>query len=185
MVVVKISSITIFDTGYPNTINDGTRESATNRANSGTAIVLQAVEASYERRAGYDNTPAIGRFYNDFTTQLSPAPLSFASVEAPKIRITGTLSRTVTADMDMIKELDKLCTTRGIKLLYYNSTTDGYRDLTDSLGDTDTYHTSLLGSAIPHLHVRFNNFSIRHTSDKLLLRFELTCEVMAPTPAPA
>lgn len=178
-----MANLTILDTGYPNTTNNGSQESATNRANSGSAITLQAVEISYDRGASVDNSPAIGRFYNDFGAGLSPAPLSLASVDAPKIRISGVLSRISSSDMDLIPQLDKLCTTRGIKLLYYNSTSDGYRDFTDSLGSTDSEHTSQLGSAIPHLHVRFKTFTIRHTSDKLLLRFDLMCEVMAPTPA--
>jgi len=172
-----MANITILDTGYPNTVNNGDIESTSLRANSGTAIELKAVEMTFDRGAGLDNGPAIGKYYE--ADKVGITETNFASVDNPKITISGVLKRSSTTDMDLIPELDKLVTTKGVKLLYYNSTTDGYRDLTDSLGKTDTYHLS--SSSTKHLHIRVKAFSIRHTSDKLLLRYTLTCEVTGDT----
>src|SRR3990167_4777867 len=117
-----MANLTILDTGYPSVTQSGTQESATNRANSGNAIELKAVEMVYSRGAGTDSNQAIGRYYPEFTTSISPSVVNFASVEVPKIVITGVLDRKTTADMDLVTELDKLITTKGVKLLYYNNT---------------------------------------------------------------
>ena len=167
-----MSNITILDTGYLNITNTGTAETAaTGRANSGNAIELKAVEMSLSRGAGIDDTPILSDYFDTSSPQTGPI-LNFASVEAMNITITGILDRRTSTDMDLIPHLDRLITTKGIKLLYYNSTTDGYRDITDSLGINDTQH---LSNTTPHLHVRFKSFTIRHTSDKSFLRFTLTC----------
>lgn len=172
-----MANLTIFDTGYPNIDNNGDQESSANRVNSGTAMTLKIESIDYERAGNIDNSPVIGRFYSDFTTKLSPTIINLASVEVPKIRMSGVLDRKTSADMDLIVQLDKLCTTRGMKLLYYSSTTDGYRDLTDTLGTTDSVHTTQLGSSITHLHVIFTTFRISQTPTSNLMRFTLTCEV--------
>lgn len=172
--MITIANISILDTGYPNITNDGEQESTTNMANAGEEIELKSVEMNYDRSAGLDTGPSIGKYYS--STEIAQTEINFASVDNPTIVINGVLNRTSSTDMDMIPELDKLVTTKGIKIVYYNSTTDGYRDLTDSIGSTDTYH---LSNGTKHLHVRVKSFSIRHTTNTLLLRFTLTCEVTA------
>ena len=161
-----MANITILDTGYPNNTNGGTQESTGNMANSGSAIELKSVEVDYERNSNNDNSPVPGKYSN--------SPLSFVSVNNPKLNIKGVLDRQSTADMDLITELDKLCTTKGIKLLYYNSTSDGYRDLTDSLGSTDTHH---LLNLTKHFHGRIISFRITHSSSVTHLRYSLVYEV--------
>lgn len=163
-----MANITILDSGYPNIINSGTQESSSNMANGGTAIELKAVEVSYGIGSGIDNSPVVSKY--------SETELNFASTENAKMTITGLIDRKVTADMDLIPEFKKLVTTKGIKVLYYNSTTDGYRDLTDSLGSTDSYH---LSNTTPHLHIRVRFFTIRHTGRGTILRYTLTCEETA------
>ena len=164
-----MANISIIDTGRPNISYTG--EAASVVANSGTAIVLKAVEVNYDVGAGLDDTPVIGKY--------SESEVNFSSTENGKFTINGILRRDTTADMDLIPILKKLVTTKGIKLLYYNSTTDGYRDITDSLGtdySTDTHQSNnFSGTATPHLHIRVKSFSIRHSTNTLLLRYTLTC----------
>ena len=171
-----MANITILDTGYPNTVNNGDIELTTKRANAGSAIELKAVEMTYSRGAGLDVGPSIGKYYT--VNKYAQTEVNFASVENPKITISGVLRRNVTTDMDLIVELDKLVQTKGVKILYYNSTTDGYRDITDSIGQLDTYHLSNLTK---HFHIWVKSFSIRHASDKMLLKYDLVCEVTADT----
>lgn len=168
-----MANLTVLDTGYPNTTNNGTQLSTANRANSGNAIELKAAEATFDASAGLDNTPIPAKYF-DTDVNTTASQVTFASVENPKITISGVLKRNSETDMNLIPELYKLVTTKGIKVLYYNSTSDGYRDLTDSLGSTDSYHVT----GTKHLHIRVKNFSIRHTSDKMLLRYTLTCEIV-------
>lgn len=178
-----MANIVLLDTGYPNITDSGDQESTANRANSGSAINLKSVELNYSRGAGLDTGPTIARYYSDYTTNLAPTQVNFGSVENPKITISGVIDRTDTTDMDLIAQLDRLVTTKGIKLLYYNNTTDGYRDLTDSLGtdnSNDVHKTNnFSGTSTPHLHVRISSFQIRHTSGGSSLRYTLVCEVTA------
>ncbi len=168
-----MSEISVVDTGYPNIANTGTQLATSSRANSGNVITLKTAEIDYQRGTGFDNTPV--------PTKFSDVEVNFASTENPKGMITGVLKRDVTADMDLIAELDKLATTKGIKLLYYSSTTDGYRELTDSLGtgnSNDVHKTANFSSvATPHFHVRFTSFSIKQVPSGKLLRYQLSYEV--------
>ena len=100
----------------------------------------------------------------------------FGTVMAAKITIQGVLDGNDTSDMDTMTLLQQLTNTYGVKLLYYSDTTDGYRDITDSLGDefkNDVHQANnFSGTATPHLHVRFTNFQITQTSNSHL-RFTL------------
>ena len=178
-----MSNISIIDTGYPNISNEGTQESTANRANSGSAITLKCNEISYERGVGTDSNTVLGRYYSDFDDGVAGNPVNHASNETPKITLSGVFDRKTAADMNLILELDKLCTTKGIKLIYYNDTTDGYRELTDSLGtgnSSDSHLASHFSSvATPHLHVIFKNFRIRQVPNSTLLSYTLVCEVTA------
>ena len=79
-------------------------------------------------------------------------------------------------------QLNDLLSTYGVKLLYYDDTTDGYRDITDSVDDpdvigqsnsTDVHQTpNFGGNATPHLHVRFTSFNVTQDA-KSHLRFTL------------
>ena len=78
--------------------------------------------------------------------------------------------------MTNLSYLEQLTRTYGIKLLYYSDTSDGYRDLTDTLGSAnqdDVHKTNnFSGTATPHLHVRFTNFRVTETASSHL-RFTL------------
>ena len=134
-----MSNISIIDTGYPNISNEGTQESTANRANSGSAITLKCNEISYERGVGTDSNTVLGRYYSDFDDGVAGNPVNHASNETPKINLSGVFDRKTAADMNLILELDKLCTTKGIKLIYYNDTCEFYKkhkkDISDLLKD--------------------------------------------------
>ena len=158
--------ITIIDTGYL-TITTTTGTQAT-MANSGSAITLQSIDMTYQGGSNIDDAPVI----NVSSSGAGAAVLNFGSISNAKITINGILKRTVAADMNLMDDLDDLRKTIGIKLLYYSSITDGYRDITDSIGSTDAYH---LSGTTPHIHVRVINFTIRQTSESDILRYTLEC----------
>ena len=84
------------------------------------------------------------------------------------IVLNGVLNRTSTTDMNLMTSIRDLIATYGIKLLYYTSTIDGYRELTDSLGtaNSNDWHKTVFfsGTATPHLHVRVVSFNITQTT---------------------
>lgn len=161
-----MANLAIIDTGYLTiTTTSGTQATM---ANSGSAISLQSAELSYQGGGNVDDSPVI----NASSSGAAIANLNFGSISNAKIIIQGMLNRKSTTDMDLMNDLNDLRKTVGIKLLYYTSTTDGYRDITDSIGSIDAYH---LSGTTPHIHVRVTNFQIRHTSVSNLLRYTLEC----------
>ena len=149
-----MASLEIRDTGYLNITDSG--DPAPTLANSGTAIALKSVSVSFERAGNNDVTEIIN-------TNTGPV-VGFGSVTVGKITIKGVLDRNTAASVDTLIDLQDLLSTYGVKVIYYSDTTDGYRDITDTLGDThknDIHKTSLFsGTATPHLHVRFTNLQV-------------------------
>ena len=98
--------------------------------------------------------------------------VGFGTVTAGKFTVTGILDANTAGDMNTMDELNQLLQTYGVKLLYYSDTTDGYRDITDSLGDTnkdDVHKTNnFSGTATGHHHVKFVAFNITQTSNSTL-----------------
>lgn len=154
-----MANITIIDTGYI-TATSVTGTQAPEIVNSGSAIELKAVNISYKSGGNVDASPII----NNNTLPV----VGFGSVTTGTITITGVLDVKDATDLDTLQDLNDLRRTYGIKLLYYNSTSDGYRDITDTLGDThkDDVHkaNNFGGTATPHLHVRVINVSVTQTA---------------------
>jgi len=82
----------------------------------------------------------------------------------------SSTTTTTTSNADLMDDLNNLRKTIGIKLLYYSSITDGFRDITDSIGSTDVTH---LSGTTPHIHVRVTNFTIKQSSKSNILRYTL------------
>ncbi len=158
--MIKISNFVIIDTGYL-TITTTTGTQAT-MSNSGSAINLKSVDITFQGGGNIDDSPIIN--------SNSETALNFGSISNAKITITGVMTRDNTTDMDLMNDLDDLRKTLGIKLLYYSSTTDGHRDITDSIGVTDASH---LSGTTPHIHIRVTNFIIRQTGNSKILTYKL------------
>lgn len=149
-----MANLSIIDTGYLRADVQGSSQAT--QANSGNPINLKAVDITYDFTGNVDTEPIINS--NDISK------VGFGSVNTPKIVVSGILDRNSSNDMNLMKELKLLVKTYGIKLLYYSSTTDGYRDVTDSLGteNSDDWHktTFFSGVSTPHLHVKIVGFRI-------------------------
>lgn len=150
-----MATITIIDTGYPNITSTGTVAGSSDRANSGSAITFKCTSMRYSRGANLDDSNVPSKY--------ADMELNYGSVVNPTIEISGVLDRRVDADMNLISDFDLLVTTKGIKCLYYNSTTDGYRDLTDDLGSANENDGYTNHPDEPHLHGRVKSFTVTQT----------------------
>lgn len=161
------------DSGY--LVTDSTTGTQATMANSGSAINLKSAEIIFHGGGNIDSAPVI----NAATTGASNTVLNFGSISNAKITVQGVIARDNTTDMDLLDDINDLRKTLGIKLLYYTSSSDGYRDITDSIGSTDTVHNGsgkLLSAGLPHFHVRVTNVTTRQVATSKLLRY--TIEMM-------
>lgn len=158
-----MANLQIIDTGHITATNVSDTQAPT-IANSGTAISLRGVSLSYQRGANVNS--------NEIINSNSSPVVGFGSTMAAKITIQGVLDSNNTSDMDLMDDINDLVKTYGVKLLSYSDTTDGYRDITDSIGyaNRNDVHkdNNYSGTATPHLHVRITNFQITQTANSYL-----------------
>lgn len=148
------TNIIIKDTGYPNITNTGSQDSVL--ANSGNAITLKAVDITWNRGSGKDDSPSPG-LYNEIVVNQS-------SIENPKINISGIIQ---SGSVAALPELDKLVTTKGVKLLY------GGTAFTENFGVADSTHPSE-GN---HLHILARSVRVTQAGNSGVIRYSLVCEV--------
>lgn len=137
---------------------------ATTIVNSGSAIDLKSVTVSFQAKANVDASEIIN-------TNTGPI-VGFGTVTAGKITIRGVLNTLSSGDMLNVVLLNDLRSSFGIKLLFYTSIVDGYRDLTDTLGivnEDDVHKTNDFGGiAVPHLHIRVTSFDVTHPVNNIM-----------------
>ncbi|MBI2136566.1 hypothetical protein HYU06_05850 [Candidatus Woesearchaeota archaeon] len=192
-----ITSFEILDTGFPSLTPSGDRNSFL--ANSGNAIVLATAELSLRAGASMDDNTSPSVNVSNATT--NPKGISFVSVQHPIIQVRGKLRRNVSTDMDLVAPIFDLQRTTGIKILYYKSTTDGYRDLLDGIG---IYYQSATGASsgvpyvndahigaavsastgvffntnTPHVHVYVKGVTFSQVPTSQMIDYTLDCEVI-------
>ena len=170
-----MGTISIIDTGYIKSDKSGTQLDTTDNTlvvNNGTAITLKTASLKYSGGVSLDNNPQPGTYQN--------TELNFVSFDNEMIVIRGIVRRDVNSDMDILKYLNQMRKTKGIKLIYYTDKDDGYRDLTDSLGTTGVFNSSSpnageIGSDIPYIPVRIKGFDVKQ-KDGIKLEFQMTGE---------
>lgn len=104
--------------------------------------------------------------------------INVVSCSADTYTVTGLAKRTVATDMTQLGYLRQMVKSKGVKMFYYSSTTDGYRDLTDTWGATTTaYATDSTGGftsgTTPVIFVRVKRMSVRQTADSTILRYTI------------
>jgi len=164
-----MGSFKIKDTGYPNTVDNGTQYSGTNIVNSGTAIILKSASINYSTGNNTDNTANPSRF--------EASEVNVVSSENAKLLLKGVLDLTVAGDMTILKQLRDMSRTKGVKVIYYDSSDHGsvtYNSIISALGVTDSF-TSHIAST-NHLHVIVNSFSCDQSSTGSLISYNITME---------
>ena len=147
--MIKITKITIKDTGYNTSDRDGTPKSGTDitelgeyLVNGGNAITLDCGKFSLDgvTNLSADSDPssndAAKTAYTTFANELYTIPF--------RIDVTSSTAR------DLLKEIYVLRKTKGVKLLYSSDTASTAKMLPEILGRTDTrFHGKEIAATIP------------------------------------
>lgn len=138
-------------------------------------MVLKGVTVNCDISSNHDNAnvPAL----TDSNGYYTSPEVNAVSASADSFTVTGIADRRVSDDMTQLGELRKAVKSKGLKMFYYSSTTDGFRDMTDIWGETTTAYSSQGGftaGTTPVLFVRVTKMSVSHTPDSKLLRYTLT-----------
>lgn len=162
-----MASITLKDTGYVNSKEEGSQLTGTTEiVNEGVAVEVKGVSLRYQRGVGIDDSPVPGKY--------DESQLNFVSVNNPVITLNGVVKRTNAVDMNKLRFLDLFCKTKGVKVLYYGSESDNWSDLIDSVGTKDNYTSHYSGT---HAHVRCSGLTANQDPNTNHIRFTLTCKV--------
>lgn len=169
----------IIDTGFavkPSPINTTPSGTAFPKANSGNEILLKGAELGFDCGSNTDDSVVPGQ--TNSTSGFYEGPeINAVSCIADTYSLSGLANRTITADMTNLLNLKNAVKSKGLKMLYYGSTTDGYRDFTDTWGETTSAYATNGGftsGTTPVLFVRCTKLSVRHTADSKLLRYTLS-----------
>jgi len=171
------ANVSFKDTGFavkPSPINTTPSGTAFTKVNSGNELVLKGVDVSCDISANIDDS--IVPSQTDSSGYLQGPEINQISVAADSFSLSGIIDRRVSADMTQLGYLRLLVKSKGLKMFYYSSTTDGFRDITDTWGETTTAYSTQGGftaGTTPVLFVRVTKLSIRQTPDSKLLRYTL------------
>lgn len=183
-----MGAIYILDSGYVKPTNAGTQASSANRANSGSAIVLQTADFVPSLKRNINNSPEIG--------SNTPSEVNLGSIENMQFQLTCRLNTKVAADMAKIQHLLNLIATDGYKFLWYQYSTSAENNngqliyqiaLNSKFGHqfTDSEKTAFsVSDNFYHLHVHFFDIQPRQTSSTSHIVYTLSGIVMKVEVAP-
>jgi hypothetical protein len=161
----------LLDTGYANTGANGTQET---RANGGSALSLDVTNLDWYRKTGFSDNPNPGRYQE--------TNVNYVSVLNPTLRLNGVLQINSTNYETDVAALDDMCTTKGLKLFYYSSSTDGFKPITQIKGET-SYGSLQVDGATKALLVKVLDFRLSEPPKdptKSLRGYTITLEVTNP-----
>ena len=170
------------DTGFANVTETGTVESVI--ANSGVSIELKHIQVVYNRGAKIDKSANPGVY-------TSNSVINHITNSNPTLVVQGVLyyppDNTYSTDIDLLDELDKMVTTKGIKILYYGSNTnDGsagqFRSIVRELGSISSNHTSStnhdpIAGTVRMIHIKVVGLDVTQSAAGSNVSYTLTCEV--------
>lgn len=159
-----MANITLLDTGFPNTTNAGTKLTGNDIANSGNAFTLKGISITLSRVANVDDATNPARY--------ADTELNFTGFENRKVAIRGTLDPHVSGEVDTLATIDAFAKTKGLKLLYYNSTSDGYQSIISALGVTSVGSLTVDGST-KFIVVRLTGLSVTQNASNTRIDYTL------------
>ena len=132
-----MGSIRIQDTGYIKPTNEGTQATASNRVDSGSAVILKAGTfiPSLKRNLAFE--PDIGSNI--------PSEINIGSLENMKFQIKCVLSTKSSTDMALLQHLLDAIATDGYKVMWYN-----YASATTENNDGQLLYQIALNSKFGH-----------------------------------
>ena len=159
----------IIDTGYANKQNEGDQETM---ANSGNAIEFNSFRLTLNCSNNESTSPNPGR-YEDAET-------NFTSFNNPALVLSGVVNRTSSDYETLTANCDALRRTKGLKLLYYSDSSDGYKSLVNALGSISHGLLTVSGS-IKSILCTVKSFAITEDAKSKLASFSITISVTNPT----
>lgn len=166
-----MSNYVLLDSGFANKNKTGTQET---RSNSGNALNLDVRDIAWDRTTGTNNNANPGRYEN--------TEVNYVSFNNPRLVVQGVLDKASADYNNDFAALDDMCTTKGLKLFYYNSTTDGYKPVTAVKGVTSAGNQQVDGTT-KFLLVRVTSFRINEANNnamKGLQRYTINLELTNP-----
>ena len=168
-----MSDYTLKDTGYANISGAGTVET---KAYSGNALPISINNLTWDEGANTSDDPNPGRYA---TTEIN-----YASFNNPKLSLSGVICIDDANCSTKVKGYSDMMRTKGLKLFYYTSSTDGFNALTNVFGSA-TFGSLQVDGTTKALLVRVLSFRLTEegttASTKGLRRFSMTLEVTNPS----
>ena len=141
----------LIDTGY--TKKETTSGTKFTQINSGNEVIIPGKSITYSGTQNTDTQPTPALTSSGSYTQ---AEIDTNSIANNTLTLTARYKRDNATQMTALKNVFNMKNTKGVKILYYQSTIDGYETIPNLFGTTDTDHTSNGGytsNTTPHLHV--------------------------------
>lgn len=111
-----MADIKIQDTGKRSVGDSSAQE--TDKANSGSDIILNAVEITLEQEKLHNSDPEVNKFVDDDTTKMYRwSDIDVTGVDKRKWIVRGSLKGSSTSDMEKFSQLCSLIRTKGYKKL--------------------------------------------------------------------
>lgn len=159
-----MTSIVIKDTGWLTSERQGTQKTgsditnlSTYRVNGGNAITLKISDIRMKGGANVADEPN--------PTSNEPANVHYVIFSNDLYEIDYKLNVTDNSQAALVKELNVLYKTKGIKLLYADTTTDTIKTQIELVGRTDTkFHKNEVDEGIPVIVGRVRGLSINQIS---------------------
>jgi len=141
----------IIDTGR--TKSDATTGTQFTRVNSGSEVTIPIKSIVLGGTLNSDETPTPGKTSSGL---YSLSEVDTNSVNNPVLTVVAKYKNNVSGDITNLKNLYDMKFSKGVKIFFYQSTTDGTNTTPNIIGTTDTDHSSTgnyTSGTTPHLHV--------------------------------
>jgi len=134
----------IIDSGWLSSKRTGVQQADADRLNSGNAITLKAPSLSLRNKALLNSDAIPGSF--------ADAPVNNNGYVNDVISIVLIVDKSTSSEYDLLADLNKMCKTKGVKLLYPSSLTDTEKSIVELLGSTSTnFNGNEVGASTPVL----------------------------------
>ncbi len=152
----------LIDTGYAKKgTSSGTKLTV---INSGNEVIVPVKSMVYTGGMNIDSMSVPGFVSSGSYVQ---AEVDTNSITNNVLTLSARYKRDNATQMTQMKNVFEMKNTKGVKILYYMSTTDGYETIPNLLGGTDSDHSSSGGyvsNTTPHLHCFVKSVTINEAN---------------------
>lgn len=145
-------------------------------AKSGNEILLKGVNVTVDINANHDDTNIPAKT-NNSTGFFTPPEINAVSISADVYILTGKADRREAGDMTILGNLRDAVKSKGVKMFYYSSTSDGFRDMTDIWGETTSAYSNnggFVSGTTPVIFVRVKHLNAKQLPSSKFINYTLT-----------